>query len=79
LPVSAWSSIFSPTDTNGAPLPAYALPMMTALAERRPTHASFWIRGLDGRQHYVEVTALPLMGVENAGLGALAMLWEIEP
>ena len=79
LPASAWSSTFSPTDTNGAPLPTQELPMMTALAERRPAHGSFWIRGLDGRQHYVEVTALPLTGVEKAGLGAVAMLWETEP
>jgi hypothetical protein len=52
---------------------------MTALAERRPAHGAFWIRGLDGKQHYVEVTALPLIGVENAELGAVATLWETEP
>jgi|SRR5579864_639683 len=79
LPLSAWSTVFAPTDSDGAPLPTHKLPMMTALAERRPTHGAFWIRGLDGKQRYVEVTALPLIGVEKAELGAVATLWETEP
>lgn len=79
LPLSAWSTIFLPTDSNGARLPTPALPMMAALAERRPVHAAFWIRCLDGKQRYVEVTALPLIGVANAELGAVATLRETEP
>src|SRR4051794_7113188 len=70
LPASAWSTIFSPTDSGGAPLPAQELPLLAALAERRPAHRAFWIRGMDGKQRYIEVTVLPLVGVENTNLGA---------
>jgi PAS domain-containing protein len=79
LPASAWSAIFLPTDSQGAPLPVQELPLMAALAEHRPAQRAFWIRGMDGQRRFVEVTVLPLIGVENADLGAVATLRELQP
>jgi PAS domain-containing protein len=79
LPASAWSAIFSPTDSLGAPLPAQDLPLLAALAEHRPAQRAFWIRGMDGQRRYIEVTVLPLIGLENSDLGAVATLRELQP
>jgi PAS domain-containing protein len=79
LPASAWSTIFSPTDGRGVPLPAQELPLMAALAGRRPAHRAFWIRGMDGKQRHIEVMVIPLIGLENRDLGAVASVWETQP
>jgi PAS domain-containing protein len=79
LPAATWSTFFSLTDSNDAPIPIEALPLTTALAQRRPAHGAFWIHTLDGKRRHVEVTALPLIGLARAELGALATLWVTEP
>jgi PAS domain S-box-containing protein len=79
MPADAWSAIFSPTDLSGVPLPAEELPILAALAERRPAHRAFWIRGLDGHQRYLEVMVFPLIGLEDRDLGAVATVWEAQP
>ncbi len=49
MPISEWSTIFASTDARGVPL-------AIALAEQRPAHRVFWIRGLDNVQRYIEAT-----------------------
>ena len=78
MPAAEWSTIFTPTDEEGAPLPSETLPLMIALAERRPAYRRFWIRGLDGMPHYIGVTAFPLSGQSDRFLGAVALFWEEE-
>lgn len=76
MTASEWSTVFLPTDENGAPLPPEALPLMIALVERRPAHRSFWIVGLDGGHRHIGVTAFPLIGQAGRFLGAVAIFWE---
>jgi PAS domain-containing protein len=79
MPAEEWSTVFTPTDATGAPVPPHDLPLMIALAERRPVHRQFAIRGLDGVPRLIEVTAFPLLGVARRALGAVAIFWEARP
>jgi PAS domain-containing protein len=76
MPQSEWSTIFTPTDERGEPLPAALLPLSIALAEQRPAHGPMWIRGLDGVVRHIAVTAFPLVGQHDRKLGAVALFWE---
>lgn len=71
-----WSTIFGALDEEGKSLPPEELPLMIALSERRPAHRSIIIRGLDGVQREIEITAFPLIGTAGRDLGAVAMFWE---
>lgn len=78
MPASVWAAIFQPVDKDGRPLAPEELPLTVALNENRPAHRSFTIRGLDGVLRCIEVTALPLVGMEGRDLGALAVFWEMD-
>jgi PAS domain-containing protein len=77
MPAAEWATAFTPTNERGAAVPPEKLPLMIAVAERRPAHARFWIRGLDGVRRHIEVGAFPLIGHADRNLGAVAILWEI--
>jgi PAS domain-containing protein len=77
MPLEEWGTIFSPTDSLGRPLPAEDLPLARALADRTPSQASFFIRGLDGISRHLSVTAIPLEGPGDTHLGALAIFWAL--
>jgi len=76
MPASEWAIAFAPTDDDGKSLAPAALPLMIAVAQRRPAHGTMWIRGLDGVRHHVEVSAFPLIGQAGRNLGAFAIIWE---
>ena len=48
-----------------------------AVAERKPAHGDFWIRGLDGTRRHIQATAFPLMRTADQVLGAVAIFWEM--
>jgi PAS domain-containing protein len=75
--LEVWSTIFNPTDDNGAPIPPDGVPLVVALQHRRPAHSTLGITGLDGVSRRLEVTAFPLVGQGGRHLGAVAMFWEI--
>ena len=77
MPAGEWSTIFTPTDAEGTPVPPERLPLVIAVNERRPAHLSFWIRGLDGPKRHIEDSAFPLIGQTEQPLGAVAMFWEL--
>jgi PAS domain-containing protein len=77
MPASEWSTIFEPTDEQGAPIPPEALPLMVALTQRQAAHGSLWIRGLDQVKRHIDVMALPLVGQADRFLGAIAIFWEM--
>jgi PAS domain-containing protein len=68
--------ILSFRDADGESLPADQTPLLVALRERRPVHRRLGIRGLDGRDHEIEVTAFPLLGGGGHLIGGVAMFWE---
>src|SRR6516164_7865986 len=47
MAASEWSTAFAQSDDEGRPIAPEGLPLVTALRDRRPSHARFWIRGLD--------------------------------
>ena len=72
-----WSSVFTVIDDGGQPVPPNDLPLMIALTRRRPAHARFFIKGLDGTVRHVEVAAIPISGLQDEFLGAVAIFWEV--
>ena len=78
MPAATWSSIFTPVDDQGKPIPPGDLPLMITLAKRCPAHKRFYIRGLNGKRRHIEVSSLPLAGLKGDFLGAVALFWEIE-
>jgi PAS domain-containing protein len=76
MPLSVWSTFFEPSHTSGAPLLPGGLPLVVALREGRPAHRKIQIRGGDGQQRDIEITAFPLMGDGTERLGAVALFWE---
>lgn len=68
--------IFSFRDPDGNLLPDDQAPLVVALREHRPVHRRVTMRGLDGRDHEVEVTAFPLLGGGGHLIGGVAMFWE---
>src|SRR5437879_701645 len=61
MPLAEWSVIFEPTDLEGRPIPSDRLPLVIAVADRKPAYQRFYIRGLDGKLHEIELTAVPLV------------------
>lgn len=78
MPASVWARLFIPTDEEGIPLLPESLPLMIALNERRPSHKSIWIKGIDNVNRHIEITAFPLIGQANRFLGAVAMFWDVK-
>ncbi len=77
MPASEWSTIFHPVDLDGKPMQPEEHPLMIAITEQHPAHKRFWIKGLDGNQRQLEVTAIPLIGQAERFLGAIAFFWEV--
>ena len=68
-------AIFAFRDEHGTPLPADQAPLVVALRERRPLNRRVWMRGFDGAEREIEVTAFPLLGGGGHLIGAVAMFW----
>lgn len=77
MKASEWSTMFEPFDEEGNALEPEDLPLMIAITKQTPAHSSFWIRGLDGDLHKIEVTGIPLVGQASRFLGAIAIFWEV--
>jgi PAS domain-containing protein len=76
MPMEVWGTIFTPTDSDGQPLPPEQLPLAMAVQRRHPTQGSFWILGLDGVTRRLVVSAIPLDDSDGRPLGAVAIFWE---
>jgi PAS domain-containing protein len=76
MPFEEWSTVFTPTNGRGAPIPPDELPLAIAVQQRRPAHGRVWIRGLDGARRRLTITAIPLEGQWGQHLGAVAIFWE---
>jgi PAS domain-containing protein len=72
-----WLSAFSRVDDEGRPIPPADLPLMITLTDRRPAHGRYHIRGLDGIDRHIEVTSVPVIGLQGNFLGAAALFWEL--
>jgi PAS domain-containing protein len=78
MPAAVWSSAFTPVDDAGQPIAPEQLPLMITLANRRPAHKRFHIRGMNGMRRHIEVTSIPILGLQGEFLGGAALFWESE-
>ncbi|HEX3172840.1 MAG TPA: hypothetical protein VHQ43_01310 [Solirubrobacterales bacterium] len=69
-----WGSMFGPFDEGGEPIPYDELPLVVAVRNGRPAHASFEIRSMDGAHHRVEASAFPIL-TPHGSQGAIAIFW----
>lgn len=76
MPAGRWSELFEVQDLEGEPLPLERIPSGIALLERRPAHGPLRIRGLDGVQRELEVTAFPLFAHADELVGMIAIFWQ---
>lgn len=67
---------FSPRDGAGNPLAPEEHPMAIARQRGEPIHRLTWIRGLDGSDRRIEITAVPLVGQSDRLVGAFGLFWE---
>ena len=70
-----WSTVFSPIDEEGKPMPLEELPLGIAISRREPAHRRFSIRGLDGVERTIDATAFPLFAHADEFIGAIAFFW----
>jgi PAS domain-containing protein len=77
LRASHWQELFEPRTLDEEPMTAEQTPGGVALLERRPVHDSFVMRGLDGREHEITVTAFPLFSRPDHVVGSMSIFWEL--
>lgn len=70
-----WSEKASPRTSAGELLPLERRPVWIAWNERRESHASFTITGLDGVAREISVTAFPLFAHAEEFVGMVAIFW----
>ena len=78
MPAEIWSSIFTPVDEQGQPIPLQDLSLMIALATQRPAHKRLYIHGMNGVRRHIDVVSIPILGLQGELLGAAALFWEVE-
>jgi len=50
---------------------------MITITRKRPAYQRFFIRGLDGVRRHVDVTSIPIAGLDGDFLGGAALFWEV--
>jgi hypothetical protein len=78
IAVETWLSMFRRVDEQGQPIPPEDLPLMLALATRRPVYKRLFIDGLDGVRRHIEAAAIPITGLQGEFLGAASLFWEVK-
>jgi PAS domain-containing protein len=74
LPASEWVSMFGPFGENGEPLPIEGQPLTVALRANRAAYVKQRIRTLNGVEHDIEVTGMPIIGADRFQ-GAMIFFW----
>lgn len=78
LSAEEWSTMFRQRTLEGDPIPGDRVPLSIALSERRPAHMSMRITGMDGVEHTISLTAIPLMPHPDEIVGAVAIFWDTD-
>lgn len=78
-PMSAeeWGSTHGPFGADGTPIPFSELELTQGLFLGRPGHSLFNIRGLDGTDHLIEASAMPIVAT-GGQRGAMVFFWPTE-
>jgi PAS domain-containing protein len=78
MPANTWTSMFRPVDEQGRPIPPEDMPLMIALATKRPAHKRFYIHGMNGVRRHIDSTSIPISGLQGEFLGGVSLHWEID-
>jgi PAS domain S-box-containing protein len=74
--IAEWLDQLEICDGDGRPVPGSAVPIAQARRDRRPAHAVFDVRGLDGVVRRLAVTSVPLIGQGGVLHGAMSLMWD---
>ncbi len=77
MSLEEWSSAFTRFDDEGQPIPPEDLPLMITLTKKRPAYKRYHTKGLDGVVREIEVTSIPVPGLQGDFLGAMVFFWEL--
>ncbi len=77
MPLEEWLSAFNRVDDEGQPVPLDDIATMITLTKKRPAYKRYHARGLDGVVRHIEVTSIPITGLQGDFLGAMALFWEL--
>jgi hypothetical protein len=77
LTAEEWATMVTVVDDQGQPIAARDLPLMTTLATRMPAHGRLHIVDGEHGSRAIEVTAIPIAGLQGDFLGAAALFWEL--
>ena len=69
-----WVARFGPFDDGGQPIPVEHQPLTVALRSNRAGHAHHTIRSVQGAEHRIEVSGLPIIGGDGFQ-GAMVFFW----
>ena len=75
MSASDWVEAFGPLDDEGEPIPVEKQQITIALRRNKPAHARHRIRSLNGAEHMVEVSGVPVIGGDGF-VGAMVFFWE---
>jgi PAS domain-containing protein len=78
LPIEERTALLAPSDRRGRPMAPELMPGMVAMREGRPVHAELSIATPDRGMRPIEVTAVPLQGVDDIVVGAWVVIWLTE-
>ena len=76
MSLEEWSSALTRFDDEGKHIPRENLPLIITLTKKRPAYKRYHTRGLDGVVRQMEVTSIPITGLQGAFPGAVALFWE---
>jgi PAS domain-containing protein len=74
MSAQAWLKDFGPLGDDGEPIPIDEQPLTIALRANRAGHSRHRIRSLSGAEQDVEVSGLPIIGVDGFH-GAMVFFW----
>jgi|SRR5829696_3401987 len=72
-----WGTRFEPREPDGKELAVDDLPLTIALRAARPATARLEITSTGGREHLIDVSALPIAG-RTGQHGAIAIFWPVQ-
>ncbi len=77
MPLEEWWSATTRSDDEGKPIQLEDHPLMITLAEKRPTYKRYHTTRQDGVVRLIEVTSIPITGLQGDLLGAVSLFWEL--
>lgn len=77
LAAGEWTSTFGPFDAGGRPMAWDQISLTRSLMRGRPAHERMHVRSVDGTDHAIETSGLPIVGA-GGYRGAIIVFWPAE-